>query len=996
MKSGTIYRERMFHRWVSHAIFLLRPTWVTPAILLHAGPALSQSDGESVRFQMDVLPILQVRCVSCHGGKTRSKELDLRSLEGVRKGSESGPVVVPGNPHESTLYQQINRNRMPLDLPEGLPEAERSIIRTWIEKAALSEFPPDSVMNQHDILPIMFRHCVACHGLHKQEGGLDLRSRATMLQGGESGPALVPGNPGKSLLFQRIHSGEMPPKKRFYEVGVQPVATADLARLKRWILQGAPQEDIQPDAADTKPDPLVSDEDRQFWAFQPPRPISAPTIQRPDQVENPIDAFILEQLEKHGLSLSPVAERLILIRRAYFDLTGMPPDPEEARSFLVDPDPKAYDKLVNRLLSSPRYGERWGRHWLDVAGYSDHEGGKVNVNGPARSHAWRYRDYVIRSFNQDKPYDRFLLEQLAGDELEDYENAPVLTEGMIDNLIATGFMRLGPDSTGFELSFVEDRFDVIADQIEIFGSAVLGLTIQCARCHSHKFDPIPQRDYYRLLAVFKGALDEYDWLVSTSVQTTAAFKQRVLPYARPRTNALQLLQEQNIRKARNARLEEQIQDLKAELENRAALTKISLLEEHRSQLSAELYRQLKETLETPARQRGEEQQELARKFEQYVGIAPEDVRQRDPEYGRLARQTARQIAWLQYEQESQPHIRALWDRGEPSPTYILRRGQQGDPGRLVGPGVLSVLTDGKTPFAVKPPWPGTQKTGRRLALARWLVQPEHPLTARVLVNRIWRHHFGRGIVETLSNFGRSGARPTHPQLLDWLALELIRQGWSIKSMHQLIMTSRTYRQSSQVTYEPGNLDPQNRLWSRWPLKRLDAEALRDTLLLASGKLDERRYGSPDPVFVRADGLANAYDRNKRWRRSIYLRQLRFNFPTTLDLFDYPQMNPNCSNRAESIVAPQALHLLNDSHIRELAGSLAERVRQTAGNDLHHQIDQAYWIALSRPPKRREKEASLALMQQANRALGSRAEARAQTLTKFCHTILNSAAFVYID
>ncbi len=970
------------------------------------GAASAQTGGEGLPdptpeevFRGEALPVFEEHCLRCHGEELMVKELDLSRLSSLLKGSESGPVVVPGRPAESKLYRLIESGSMPPDREGGVSEAQKAAIRAWIETGLASgqvEAAASRALNQHNVIPVLLRHCTTCHGLRRQGNGLDLRSRASMIRGGKSGPALIPGKPDQSLMVQMIHSGKMPPKKRLFEVGVTPVSDSDLQKLRQWILQGAPEEDIQPDVAGTEPDPLVSDRDRQFWAFQPPRRVAPPPVKHGDQVANPIDAFVLHKLEARGLSLSAEADRLTLIRRASFDLTGLPPEPADVRQFLEDREPRAYQRLVERLLESPRHGERWGRFWLDVAGYSDHEGGKVNANGPARKHAWRYRDYVIRSLNADKPYDRFLMEQIAGDELVDYETAPVITREMIDNLIATGFLRMGPDSTGFELSFVEDRFDVIADEIEILGTGILGMTLQCARCHSHKFDPIPQRDYFRLADLLKGALDEFDWLAGTPISEVVKFEQRVLPYVSPLTNPMRLLEQEKERKARNQALEEKVEKLQQVLEGKGKDLKGSVLEERLDQLAPALARDLRQLLKTPEEGRDSRQKSLAKEYAQLLTVTSNELKERDPVYRREAEKVGREIAWLQYEQETEPGIRALWDRGAPSPTYLLQRGDYLSPGRLVGPGVPSVLTDGRTPFRVEPPWPGSQKTGRRLALAKWLVDRNHPLTARVMVNRIWRYHFGRGIVETLGNFGRSGARPSHPELLDWLAVEFMNRGWSMKALHRLMMTSRTYRQSSRVGPERQRLDPENRLLSRWPLKRMDGESLRDSLLRVSGRLDETPYGPPDPVSVRADGLSTAYEGKRGWRRSIYLRQLRMNTPTTLDLFDYPPMNPNCTERAQSTVAPQALHLLNDATIRRLAAALAQRVEKEAGDSLQAQVERIYWIALSRPPTAEERRLSLQSFRSAWKGLGNRSQDRQRVLAKFAHTLYNSAAFVYID
>ncbi len=366
-------------------------------------------------------------------------------------------------------------------------------------------------LNQHDVIPIMLRHCTACHGSRRKEANLDLRDKSGMLRGGKSGPAIVPGKPDESLLIKKIRAGSMPPNKRLVEVSVKPVDPSELDTLTHWIASGAPEIALAPDVATTSPDPMVPDKDREFWAFRSPKAVAVPVVRDQGRVRNPIDAFILQRLEQHGLSFSPEADRSTLIRRLSFDLTGLPPEPSEIDAFLADRAPDAYGRLVERLLASPRYGERWGRFWLDLAGYADSEGKREQeVDRPG---AWRYRDYVIRSFNDDKPYDRFLLEQIAGDELADYEHAPQITQQIYDNLVATGFLRMAPDGTWANItSYTADRVEVVADEIDVLGSAVMGMTMKCARCHNHKFDPIPQRDYYRLVAIFKGALDEYDWL----------------------------------------------------------------------------------------------------------------------------------------------------------------------------------------------------------------------------------------------------------------------------------------------------------------------------------------------------------------------------------------------------------------------------------------------------------------------------------------------------
>jgi mono/diheme cytochrome c family protein len=859
-----------------------------------------------ITFEVDVSPIFRASCWRCHGEKTLKGELDLRSLAGVMKGGESGLAIVPGKPDESLLFAKVHDGEMPPSKKEQLADADMKTIRLWIENGAKSSTPDPpatSLVTQHDVIPILLRHCTACHGVRRKEGDLDLRTKASMLRGGKSGPAVDLARPDDSLLLKKIRAGEMPPRKRLVEASVKPVEVAAADVIARWIAAGTPEDATTPDVATTTPDPLVTDKDREFWAFRPTQAVTVPVVRHQERARNPIDAFLLRKLEESGLTFSPEADRLTLLRRAHFDLTGLPPEPREVREFLNDPAPNAYEAMIDRLLASPRYGERWARYWLDLAGYADSEG-KREQDLP-RPYAWRYRDYVIRAFNDDKPYDRFLAEQIAGDELADAENAPEITQEIYDNLVATGFLRMVPDGTWANITgYLPDRIEVIADEIDVLGSAVMGLTLKCARCHSHKYDPIPHRDYYRLVDIFKGALDEHDWL-----------KPDIKPGIGPVS--------QDVLGGRHLPLVTSVE--------RRAWEAIKA----------------KGTQESP-----------------------------------------------------EPRIQAVWDRGEPSPTYIYRRGDPQSPGRLVGPGVPSVLTDGKTPFEVAPPWPHARKTGRRLAFARWLTRPEHPLTARVAVNRIWKHHFGKGIVTSLGNFGKAGAPPTHPELLDWLAREFVEKGWSIKAVHRLIMTSSAYRQGSAVSNDQEAKDHDNALYSRMPLMRLDAEALYDTLLLAAGRLDESPSGPADPVDGRADGLVTPRGTDKGWRRMIYVAQARKQLPTHLENFDYPSMNPNCIERRDSIVAPQALHLLNNRMIHDLADHFARRVIRESGTDPAKQVEFVYLVAMGREPSDEELRLgvdSLArLTEQWSQGEAGRKDGSRLALGTYCHAIMNSAGFLFVD
>jgi len=987
----------------------------------------------ALAFETGVLPILKANCVQCHGPETQTKSMNLSTYAGAMKGSESGAVVVPGQPEASLLYQKVSQGLMPKG-GKPLSADQVTVIRQWIEAGAPTAshvaVAYAEPLTEHDVLPIMFLRCTACHGMRRQDGGLDLHTRDAMLKGGKSGPALAPGKPNQSLLVQKLRSGEMPPKKGLDDVSVRPITPPEIDKVVQWIAQGAPEAKVG-DLEATGPDPLVSDKDRQFWSFCAPKRPAVPAVKHPELVRNPIDAFLLSKLEAKGLSFSPEAEKLTLIRRAAYDLTGLPPAPSDVQAYLADKDPKAYDHLIDRLLASPRYGERWARNWLDLAGYSDSEGGKIFADN-VRPYAWRYRDYVIQSFNNDKPYDRFLVEQLAGDELTDYEHAPVVTEAMMDNLVATGFLRMGPDSTyDFSTNSVQDRLDVVADEMEILGSGVMGLTIKCARCHSHKYDPIPQRDYDRMVAVFKGAFDYYNWLmpqvVSFDGKPLPISQARLLPYIKPGATPVQLMEQQQAREVHNEALDREIKAFNDVLGEKAEPIKKAILEKRLGEAPVGVRDDLRKTLDTAPEQRTEVQKYLADKFGKLLKIEAADLKQADAEYRRMAENTERQIKLLEAQKEPEPRIRALWDQGNPTPTYVMRRGDPDNPGPWVGPGVPAVLTDGNTPFVAKPPWPGARSTGRRLAFAKWLTQPDHPLTARVMMNRIWAGHLGAGIVKTLGNFGHTGAPPTHPELVDWLATEFVRQGWSIKGMHRLIMTSTAYRQSSVVTPTLDKLDPDNMLVSRMPMRRMEAEEIYDTLLLVSGKLDEMRGGPPEPVDVRDDGLVTPLGAKMGWRRSIYVQQRRSETPTLLDSFDLPAMGPNCLERNVSTVAIQALHLMNNPLVDRLAASFAERLRKEAGTNPYKEVEQAYWIALGRPPTDEEQRASLDALSRFKQAaarkpavtkasegtstikggtlvtvnahgelLESERDQDAAALTEFCHSLVNSAAFLYID
>ncbi|MFT5468047.1 MAG: hypothetical protein ACI8UO_003155 [Verrucomicrobiales bacterium] len=928
--------------------------------------SLSAAAGGAPVFESDIQPILEDRCVDCHNPETRKANLDLSTLTGFLAGGDSGPIFKANETEHSLFYELVHTGEMPRKR-DPLPQAEVETIREWIETGAKFENPPEVALrplNQHDILPIVHLRCVTCHGPQLQRADLDLRTKSGMLAGG----VIVPGAPDKSPAIQRIESEACPPTDQLLKYFVKRPTAEEVGKLRAWIAAGAPEVEIEPDVATTEPDPLVTDEDRQHWAFQSPKQIDPPA----SDFANPIDAFIQHKLAEAGLIFSPTASRETLIRRAHFDLIGLPPNLDQLDRWLNHDSANWYPEMIQQLLDSPRYGERWGRYWLDLAGYSDSEGGQSADT--IRQVAWKYRDYVIRAFNEDKPYDRFLLEQLAGDELANYENADEVTDEVVVNLIATGFLRMGIDQTGSRtMNFVPERIGLVADAIDVIGSGVMGLSLKCAQCHGHKYDPIPQRDYYRLKAVFKGAFDEHDWL---------SWKTRKLEVATSEMRAEF--------KQTNPPLEKEIKALESQRKKAVSEIQNRYYVERWAAISKELQDEIVTALKATAGRRTLRQDELFDEYHAFYKPDEAHLIEMHPELGETLSDFDVQIAEISQQLLAPLTIRALWDQGRPSPTYILHRGEHHQSGRLVGPGVPSVLTDGQTPLEVSPPFPG--KTGRRLAFARWLTQPDHPLTARVLVNRVWAEHFGQGLVRTLDNFGAQGEEPSHPELLDWLAADFVENGWSLKRLHQTIMLSETFRQSSAKTPERDSIDPENRLLSRMAMRRQNAEALRDSILFVSGKLDDSMFGAPSEVEIREDGWISELDDDGRFRRSIYLRFRRTETPSLMATFDYPQMEPNCVERSTSTVSPQALMLINSGRIHELAQAFAERVRAVGGDE----IETAYRLALSRPPTDEERSSAKNALQQLRAEWKASGADESKALGVFCHILLNSGEFLYVD
>jgi mono/diheme cytochrome c family protein len=821
---------------------------------------------------------------------------------------------------------------------------------------AATAFDPGAarpVTFERDIRPILKQHCVHCHGEgDKLKGGIDVRLRRFLVSAhGDTGdPAVIPGKPDKSLLLELVKSGEMPEKgKKLNQDEVQLI--------ERWIAEGAITARTEPEQV---PRVWITEEEREFWAFQP---IIRPDVPKTKSVSDSspvIDRFIAAKLEAKKLSLNPEASKSTLLRRVALDLTGLPPTPEETAVFMADSDSGAYGRMVDRYLASPHYGERWARHWLDLAGYADSDG--YSDADPVRPWAFQYRDYVIRALNSDKPLDRFIQEQLAGDEIN---SAPLkdMAPETIDKIAATGFLRMVPDGTAGAASAEQltARNAVVAETIKVVSTSLLGLSVGCAQCHDHKHDPIPQSDYYQLRAVFEPGFDLEHWRVPgsrlVSLMTTEERKRSEVIEADAKAVDTQ-------RKAREDELIELV--LGWELQKRP--------EELRDALRA-AYR-------TEAKQRTPEQLKLLKEHPTINQLSPGSLYLYDRGYNtkheaelKVFTEKAAAIRKAKPVEPFLPVFNELPAAAKAPPkTLIFHRGDPMNPKDEVEPKELTILASpGTHAFGTKPTAakanPAT--SGRRLDFAQHITSGTHPLLTRVLVNRVWHHHFGRGIVGTPSDFGRLGDRPSHPELLDWLATELVARKWSLKELHRTILNSATYKQTSERSQEKDALDPDNLLLSRTSIRRLDAETLRDSMLVASGKLNRKMFGAPVPVTIDLDGQVivgvDTTDtagrpsgkivplNGEEFRRSVYV-QMRRNRPLgMLETFDLPKMEPNCEARAASTVAPQSLALMNSAFCLQQAELFADRILSEAGSDPSAQIRRAWLIALQTEPTTEQLE-----------------------------------------
>lgn len=835
-----------------------------------------------------------------------------------------------------------------------------------VSQLAVPASAADRVDYERDIKPIFKNKCYACHGQVKQKSGLRLDAGKLILAGGDSGDAIIPGKSGGSLLIERVMSKDdserMPPE------GAAPLSDEQITLLKTWIDQGAkfPENEAIPRGP------------ADHWSFQPLRSIAVPAVKDETWPLNAIDRFVLSRLEARGWKPNGPAEPQALLRRAYLDLIGLPPAIAEQEAFAAgrrekrigNPfyDGESWKRLILDLLARTDYGERYARHWLDVVRYADSNG--YERDG-AKPEVWKYRDYVIRSLNDDKPFDRFVLEQLAGDELPDANG---------DTVVATGFNRLGPwddEPADFDV----DRYDQLDDLVNTTSQAFLALTMGCARCHDHKFDPLSQRDYYSLVAVFN-------------------------PLKRPQYGRTELTR-YLAPPAQARKLEErdrQITELKNQIVKIRGEFRGQFLAAGKSKLPTDVV----SAFQTEEKNRTADQKKLVRENEKQLDdeltdALPEDSKS---EISNIKSQIARL-------RDETPDVPVGYFLSELSPeapkTHILLRGSPGNPAAEVGPAVPKILVKGQPPFLP----PDEFTTRRRLSLARWIVDPSNPLTARVIVNRVWQWHFGQGLVRTPNDFGLIGETPAQPELLDYLAHWFVHEAnWSLKKLHLFIMTSRTYQMSRETRDEYASADPDNRLLWRRAYHRLEVEAIRDSMLHVSGQLNRQMYGPPMHPFIPREALLSHADKTTIWpafdektasRRTVYAFIKRSLLVPMLEVLDLCDTTRSFPRRNVTTVPTQALTLYNGDFVNRQAAHFAARLQKEVGDDPEKQIELAWRLAFCRTPTPTERSAmaeflneETAHIQKVSGDNVAAAECRQRALTQMCRVILNMNEFVYPD
>jgi mono/diheme cytochrome c family protein len=856
------------------------------------------SAAETELFESKIRPLLIARCHACHTDMA-SGGLRLDSRAALLKGGKSGPAVIPGNADSSLLIQAVAHKHASLKMPPaGQLDAQDVLnLATWVKDGVVwPESPREFFISK--VKPVFDANCMGCHG-DAARAGLKLDSRESVLKGGKSGPALVPGDPQKSLLMQAVRQDhdtlKMPPAGR--------LSDENIANLGKWVKDGAIWPEVK---APEVPVYNLRPDQKAFWSFQPIRRLAAPQADKAEWNRNPIDQFIYAKLKEKGLTPGKKADRATLLRRATFDLTGLPATREDIAAFVADQSPGAFEKRIDKMLASQQYGERWGRHWLDLVRYADTAGDSGDFPVPEM---YKYRNYVIDSFLKDKPYDQFLREQIAGDLL------PAATEAQRwEQTIGTGYItvsrRIGVSPTG-------ERHVMLEDTIGNFGQSMLGLSVGCARCHDHKFDPIPTADYYALYGIF----DSTTYPLSGEEHNPY---RRDVTYRAGKEKAAEILKPFDEAFAPWKKLERDKFNEYQEFQDKKILT--------------------------PGRSREVVWKELIQVRAELKTVAET--------YPPL------ETAWAAA--EGKPHDVKIQVYGEPKNTTALVR--RGFPLILGGMKV-----------------PESETGSGRLELSQWLTDPKNPLPARVIVNRIWHYHFGKGIVSTTSDFGVRGTLPTHPELLDYLASRFMEDGWSIKKMHKLILLSDTYQLASAEV--PGNsaTDPQNSYLWRQNRQRLDAEEITDSIRLLSGTLDlsmgERHPFPNDRTYFyrQHEPFTGVFDNP---RRAVYGMQQRIVKNPYLDLFDGPDGNLPMAERRSTTTSLQALYLMNSEFLTQQSAIIADKAL-AAGKTNPARIVWAYETIFGREPKAAETAQSEEFLKKL-------------PWPSYIHSMLSSNPFLFVD
>ena len=861
----------------------------------------------SLSFESDIRPIFETHCLSCHGAESAQSGLVMETVEALLNGGDrDGPSVVPGKSGESSLLLHLRGERQP-QMPMGsdpLPPEQIDLIAAWVDQLSPSterssqEATVIAASSAHQfetaIKPLLKQHCFTCHSIQNHQSGLVLETMSSLLKGGSlGGPGVIPGNSASSPLIQRLR-GEKAPRM---PLNGEPLSEEQVGLIARWV------DELEVTVAQDK-----AAAEKPGWPWTPLQKPAVPQVRQKSWVRNPIDAFVLAKMEEKGMEPAPPVSKRQLLRRLYFDLIGLPPTPEEMEAFLNDASPKAYENRIETLLADSRYGERWARHWMDVVRYGDSVGGWVDYPLP---HMWRYRDYIIRAFNQDKPYDRFIKEQIAGDSFRFYGE---------EGKIATAFLNLQVKVEGSG----DQRRDFLTDVVNTTGSVFLGVTLGCARCHDHKYDPITHKDYYRIEAFYAP--------MPKPVPQAVAFTPYELPNQDPELWERKS-QEWDHRLKKRKEWADGLRKQVSELTDpyRILMSPLDL----KDWVVADLRRPPFPSNTLMSKELEEQFSLMGRQNARFAN--PNDPNRYKP------------MAYV----PSEP----LGSVGYAPTTFLLKGGDPELKQEVVEPGFVVAASGDPEPVDLKG-WSGS----RRKKLASWLASPENPLTPRVMVNRIWQHHFGKGLVKTPSDLGKNGGGTVHPELIDWLAAEFIQKSWSIKDMHRLMLQSNLYRQSliNPRTKEYEVIDSANRYLWRMPPIRLQAEVIRDSILAVSGAMNPTAGGPAffpefeDDIMKRARTWWEPDSLEERNRRSIYMLQQRVLVSPLITVFDGPNVSESCDVREVTTVTPQVFALFNSKFAHEKSHALAERIVQEVGEDPARQVERAFLLALQRQPTVAEK------------------------------------------